>query len=335
MPPAAGLGSQWGLAKETTFGTAVTPTKFYEYDSGDFALEQNYQDGVGLRANRTFQPSGQMRLTTRSAGGSVPMDVPTKLFGSILDLMHGATPTVTQQAATTAYLQTHPIGTTVPNKSATMQINKPLTTATDHPVTYPGSILLSAAFSCEADGKLKVTLGWWSQDERNLTTTPAGLALATASYATGTTSWIGTDSGTTLTMGGSTVAIAKSWSLSFTQPYRVDRAYLGSGGLMAKPIPNGLTQVTGSVNVEWAAATHYDQFRAGTPIAIVADFQGATIASTYKEQIKFTVSAAQPRGSSPAVDGPDLLDMEIPYVAGDNGSAAPLQIEYMSTDTAV
>lgn len=335
MPAASGLGSQWGIAKETTFGTAVTPTKFYEFDSANMALEQNYQDGVGLKANRSFQPSGQMRLTTRSAAGTVPMDVPTKLFGSILDLMHGATPTVTQQAATPAYLQTHPVGTTIPSKTATMQVNKPLTTATDHAVTYPGSVLLSASFSCEADGKLKVSLGWWSQDERTLTTTPAGLALATASYATGVTSWIGTDSGTVLTMAGSTVAIAKSWSLNWTQPYRVDRAYLGSGGLMAKPIPNGLTQMSGSVQVEWAATTHYDQFRAGTPIAVVANFEGAIIASTYKERIQFTASAAQPRGSSPAVDGPDLLDMEVPFTCGDNGTDAPLTVLYQSTDTAI
>lgn len=335
MPAASGLGSQWGLAKETTYGTAVVPTKFYEFDSADMALEQNYQDGVGLRANRSFQPSGQMRLTTRSVGGTVPMDVPTKLFGSILDLMHGATPTITQQGITAAWLQSHPVGTTIPGKTATMQINKPLTTATDHPVTYPGSVLLSAAFSCDADGKLKVSLGWWSQDERTLTTTPAGLALATASYATGVTSWIGTDSGTSLTMDGAVVAIAKSWALNWSQPYRLDRAYLGSGGLMGKPIPNGLTQMTGSVSVEWAAETHYNQYRAGSPIAVVADFQGATIEGAYKERIKFTASAAQPRGASPAVSGPDLLDMDVPFTCGDNGVAAPLTIEYTSTDTAI
>jgi hypothetical protein len=94
------------------------------------------------------------------------MQVPTKLFGTILDLMHGATVTPVQQAATTAYLQTHNVGTSQPNKSATIQVNKPDTRRHDHAFTYPGSVLTSVAFSCDAGGVLTCTLTWDARTRR-------------------------------------------------------------------------------------------------------------------------------------------------------------------------
>jgi hypothetical protein len=124
MTLASGLGSQWGSRRRRPSARPVTVDKFYEFDSAGLALDQNYNDGVGLKANRMFQPSGRMLQTTRSAGGDVPMQVPTKLFGTILDLMHGRRH-AGAAGRHAAYLQTHNVGTSQPNKSATMQVNKP------------------------------------------------------------------------------------------------------------------------------------------------------------------------------------------------------------------
>jgi hypothetical protein len=327
MALASGLGSQLGIKKETTYGTAVTVDKFYEFDSDSLNLAQSYQDSVGLKAGRTIQPSGRMLQTTRGVAGDTPMQVPTKLFGTILDLM--------QQAATAAWLQTHPIGTTQPNKSATIQINKPDTGGNDHSFTYPGGVLTSVAFSCDAGGVLTVTLTWDARDETTPSTTPAGAALASASYATGVTSWVGSGTGVVLNVNGSNYGSAKSWSLTWTQPYYTDRYYMGSGGLKGKPIPNGFATLNGTIAGDWDAETLYLLYRTGAIIDIFADFQGNTIASTYKEQIKFDTTAVQLRGDSPNVGGPDVLSQSINFMGGDNGSVAPLTITYMSTDVAV
>jgi hypothetical protein len=332
MALASGLGSQLGLKKETTWGTAVTVDKFYEFDSDSLNLAQSYQDSVGLKAGRTIQPSGRMVQTTRGVAGDTPMQVPTKLFGTILDLMHGATVAPVQQGATAAYLQTHPIGTTQPNKSATIQINKPDTGGTDHAFTYPGAVLTSVAFACDAGGVLTVTLTWDAKDETTPSTTPSGAALASASYASGVTSWVGTGTGVVLNVNGSPYGSAKSWSLTWTQPYYTDRYYMGSGGLKGKPIPNGFATLNGTVAGDWDAETLYLLYRSGAIIDIFADFQGATIASTFKEQIKFDCTSVQLRGDSPNVGGPDVLSQSINFMGGDNGSVAPLTILYESTD---
>jgi hypothetical protein len=336
MTQASGLGSQWGLAKETTYGTAVTVAKFYEFDSESLALDQNFNDSIGLRAGRMFQPSGRMQLTTRGAGGSVGMQVPNKLFGTILDLMHGATITPTQQAASAAYLQTHNIGTSQPNKSATLQVNRPDISATDHAFTYPGSVLTSVTFTGSADGVLTCSLTWDCRDETTPSTTPAGAALATASYATGVTSWIGSATGITVNVNSVDVSqFVSSWSLTWTQPYQADAWRMGQGSLKRKPIPNGLPTVTGTIEADWDAETRYLLYRAGSIIDVYADFQGPIIASTYHEQIKFDCTAAQIRGGGAAVGGPDVLSQTIEYTAGDNGSSVPLIVQYMSTDITI
>jgi hypothetical protein len=53
----SGVGSQFGMKKETTWGTAVTVDKFIEFESATFAGEATYIDALGLRAGRTFGPS--------------------------------------------------------------------------------------------------------------------------------------------------------------------------------------------------------------------------------------------------------------------------------------
>jgi hypothetical protein len=332
--PLGGLGSQFGLAKESSYATVVTPNRFFEFDSESLALDPTYFEPVGLRSGRIFQPSSRMRKTTRQAGGGVPMDLPSRNFGAILDFLHGLTVTPVQQGATTAYQQVHAIGTSQPNKSATLQFNKPTSQAVDTPFTYPGSILTSAAFSIDAGGSVKTTLTWDAQDELSPYSTPAGPALAAASYVAGSAVFDSTQVAA-ITLNGVQVATAQSLNFTWTQPYKTDRFFLGTTGTKAKPIPNGLPTIEGNIAAEWYDASAYQLFLSGAIVGVVFDFQGAIIASTFKEQAKFDMPAIQVRGDSPTVGGPDVLDQAIPFKIGDNASAAPLTVTYMSTETAL
>lgn len=328
-----GLGSQFGAKKETTWGTAVTVDKFFEYESESLNLDQSYYDGLGLRAGRTFGPSSRTRKTTRAAGGDTPLAFPTKLGGFFLDQMVAGTITPVQQAATTAYLSTFPIGASVPTKSATLQVNKPTSQGVDTPFTYPGSVLASAAFSIAVGGALMATFTWISKDETNPTTDPAGAALASASYVTGDDVYVHQD--ITLTLNGSPAAAVTGVSWTWTQPMRDDRFFLDGSGTRAKPIPNGLATVTGTLDAEWYDSTYYDLFRSGAFAALVITATHPTaIESTYFPTFKSTFSAIQIRGSSPQVGGADVLDQSVPFVAKDDGTNAPWKAEYTSTDSA-
>jgi hypothetical protein len=229
----SGVGSQAGGAKETTWGTAVTPTKFWEYESESLNLDQNYYDGMGLVAGRTFAPSSRGKKTTRSAGGDLAMTFPYKGGGFFLDQMVAGTITPVQQGATAAYLSTFNVGSSVPSKSATLQINKPQTSGGDVPFTYPGAVLVSAGFSMALGGALMATFTWLCKDETTPTTTPAGASLATATYIANNDIWLHQDM--TLTYGGAAVAGINSVSWTWSQPYADGRFFLDGSGTISKP----------------------------------------------------------------------------------------------------
>lgn len=328
MPQASGLGSSFGLKKETTYGTAVVVDKFYEYDSEGFGLDPSFLESGGLRAGRTFQQAARTKKTTHQAPGSVSLDVPTKGFGAILDLLHGASVSPVQQGGTAAYLQTHPIGTTLVNKSATVQVNKPDTSATDRAFTTLGAMVASWQFSLDTSGVLKCQLTFDGRDEKT------DIALAPASYVAGVDSFDFTDALVT-TLAGANLASVTGFTLSGSNTLKTNRWFLGSGALKAKPIPTGFTEVTGTLDCEFESLSAYNHFAAGNPIAIVIPIEGAVIAATHKYTWKADMPACQIRGETPKVGGPDVLTQTIPFKVLDDGTNAPLTLTYMSTDTAL
>jgi len=259
--------------------------------------------------------------------------MPYKLTGHLFDQMVAGTITPVQQAATIAYLSTFNVGASIPNKFATVQFNKPATNAGDVAYTYPGSVLESAELSMATGGILMSTWNWLSKDETTPATTPAGAALASASYAASDDVWSHVD--TTLTYAGGAANGVTGVNLTWTQPRADGRFFLDGSGTRAQPIPNGVATVTGTLSGEFYDSTFYAAFRSGAFASLVLTFAGPTaIATTYFPTIKITLAAIQIRGSSPQVGGADLLDQSIPFVAKYNGTDAPMKVEYTSTETA-
>ena len=228
-----GLGSQLGLKKETTWGTAVTVDKFFKYENESFTLDRNYVDPIGLQAGVTFAPQSLTKATTRTAGGGFEMYTPYKLTGHLFDQMVAGTITPVQQAATIAYLSTFNVGSSLPTKSATVQVNKPATSAGDVAYTYPGSVLESAEFSMATGGVLMSTWNWLSKDETTPATTPAGAALASASYAANDDVWSHVD--TTLTYAAGSVNGVTGVNLTWNQPYADGRFFLDGSRTASRP----------------------------------------------------------------------------------------------------
>jgi hypothetical protein len=329
----SGVASQLGLKKESTWGTAVVVDKFYKYESETFALERDYVDPVGLQAGVTFAPQSLTKATTRRAAGGFEIATPYKLTGHLFDQMVAGTITPVQNAATIAYTSTFNVGSSVPTKSATIQFNKPATSAGDVSYTYPGAVLTSAAFSMETGGILMSTWNWAAKDETTPATTPSGAALATATYATSDDVWSHVD--TTLTYAGGAVAGVSGVDVTWEQPMALERFFLDGSGTRAKPIANGVATVAGNLTGEFYDSTFYAAFRSGAFASLVMTFAGPTaIATTYFPTVKITLAAVQIRGSSPQVGGPDLLGQSIPFVAKYNGTDAPMKVEYTSTETA-
>ena len=255
------------------------------------------------------------------------MEVPSKGFGFWLDLLHGNAVTPVQQAATTAYLQTHAIGLTAPSKSATIQVGRPCTDGTVRPFDYLGCMVTGCQFSCEVDGALMVSLEIDAQDEKTDQT------LATRSIPSGLHSFVFTQG--TLAIAGSPVADVTNVSLGMTLPRQTDFYPLGTTGLKAKPIQNAISEGTGTATARFTDLTHYNRYRNNTIPTLSLSFVGPTIETTYEEELTLTCNAVGFTGETPTVSGPDVLQHAIPFKILYDGTNAPLIATFMSEDTAL
>ena len=326
MAIGSGLAAQLMAKKEVTYGTAVTVDKAYEFGQESLKLDKNYIMSRGLRAGRSFQSSSRRVATTKDVNGAVNLEVPTQGFGFWLDLLHGNTVTPVIQGATPAYLQTHSIGTTDATKSATIQVGRPDTGGVVRAFTYSGCMVTGWSLSCAVNEFLASQFTLDGQNETTAT------ALATASYPSGLRSFNFTQG--VLTVNGSTAANVASATVNGGLSRKVDRHFFGSNGLKNKPIQNDYATAAGSLSAEFSDLTLYNLFTGGTIGSVVLEFTGAVISGAFNERLKVTMAACGFDGETPTVDGPDVLGQDVPFMALDNGTDAPVVVEYVSTDVA-
>lgn len=319
----SGLGSQCALAAETTYGTIVTPNRFFEYASENMNLSRSFLLSSQLRAGRMYQSSPRRSATTRSAAGTVALEVPTAGFGPWLNLLHGNTVVPAKEAATVMYKQVHNIGTTDPfGKSVTLQIGKPNTAGTVEPYTYPGSIATSLAFSCQTGGFLDVTATLDSQDEQT------GTGLAAASYPTGLESFNFTQC--VVKVNSVTQTQVRGVTVTINGPRDTSRYYLGAEK-KAVPLTNAYNGAAISLTVDYLDQSLYTLFNNASIVPVEVAFVGAA-QEAIKKELKFVCAACGLDGDSPNVAGPAVVQQTVPLVVLDNGAAQPVVATYVSAD---
>jgi hypothetical protein len=242
--------------------------------------------------------------------------------------MHDNAVTPVQQGATTAYKQTHNISVGASTKSASIQIGKPDSSGIVQPFTAVGSVLTGWTFDCDLNEFLTSQLTF---DARDLVTSEA---LATASYPTDLRGWNFSQGAITIG-GGSPVAAVRGFTINGGQGYKADRFGFDATGLKKRPIPNAYATGEGTLRLEFDSMTQLNRFLNNTIAEVVLTFEGPTIATTYKETLKITLAAVGWEGNVPAVDGPDVLDHEMPIRILDDGTNPAVKIELTSSDLTV
>src|SRR5688500_1779191 len=118
----AQLDHQLGIVDEVTYGTAVTVTKFFEYNSESIEETAGRTEGNPMRAGFTLRND---RFTPYFSGAarSIELDVMTKGFGYWLKHMTGAVAT-TGPAETVVYTHTGTFGDLL-GDFFTCQVNRP------------------------------------------------------------------------------------------------------------------------------------------------------------------------------------------------------------------
>ena len=325
MAIGSGIGSQLGIAAETTFNTPVTVTRFYEFTSESLNYQKKIAVGMGLRAGGLLPRSQRRVVTTSEVKGEINLDLPTKGLGLLLSQATGSTPSPTT-LTTGVYSYTFTLGD-LAGKSFTTQVGVPQYGGTVTPKTIGGCKIDSFELSV-ANGALAV--GKFTIDGASFTT---ATALATASFSA-TTNIFNFAQGA-VTVDGNSVANIKDFSVKVENTLKDDRYNLGSSGIKAEQVINGFRKISGKITAEFTDTTLLTKFLNDTATGLALTFTGATLAGSYKESLSITLSAVKFDGDAPQVGGPEVVDVSFSFEAYDNGTDQPMTIVYQTSDSAL
>jgi hypothetical protein len=330
----SGLGSQFGIAAQSAYQTYQAPTRFYEVGKSSVKKSKNTADWTGLAAGRLGKRVDG-RAQTYQAGALTIEDlvVSDRDMGLLLNQIFGGTVTPVAQTAPTALLQTHTLVDTA-GKIFTAQQGNPLTGGSVIAQSGIGAKVTSAEFSCGVGDLLTVNI---DGDIRNVVETQA---LAAASFATARKPFhfaqMGVKLGTTVA-GVAAVGGVRKVTCKIERKLKTDMFYANNAGLKEEPVSNDLVEVSGTISVDYKVAADFaDRYRDDTPAALVWEFIGPIIATTFPYTFRLTLPAIYFDTDTPSADGPDVITTDFDYTAyvdlAQTITALAL-CEYQSTDT--
>jgi len=325
MAIGSGIGSQLGIATESTFNTPVTVTRFYEFTSENLTYNKKVAVGMGLRAGGQLPRSQRRVVTTTDSTGDITLDLPTRGLGLLLSHAMGSTPSATT-TTTGVYSYTFTLGD-VYGRSFTAQVGVPQYGGTVTPKTIGGAKIQNFELGVAAGG---IATGKFTVDAASLTT---GVSLATASYSTISNLFHFAQGA--LTVNGTSVANVKDFTVTVANTLKGDRYNLGSAGTKAEQVINGFRKISGKLTAEFSDTTLLNAFLADSTTALVLTFTGATIANGAKETLSITIPAAKFNADTPNVPGAGVIDLSMTFEGYDDGSNQPLTIVYQTADSSL
>jgi hypothetical protein len=316
---ATGNDSRIAISKEVTYGTRVAPARFFPFTSETLGYTYDKYESQALGVGRWTRP----KIRTTSGGeGAIAGEVPTTGFGFFLDALHGNAVTPVQQGATAAYLQTHTLDT-APSKSYSIQVGTPpINASTLVPHDLLGVMFGTLELSWEQVLTFSMSASIQALDvsQSNVSyVAPAGWSML--SFRGGSLS-IGGVSQTELIGGG---------SLTIGSELRTGVHYLGSGGLMAKPVETAKPTASGTCTADFTGNTHLSRTINDTIADVILRFEGATIAATHEFALEVTIPDCEFTSPRPTVEGPGPVAQPIAF-SNASTTGDPVVITYMSTD---
>lgn len=325
-----------GIGKESTFGTAVTPTRWLEITEAKVpTIDRGIKQGAGIRVGSRVARSARRVMTTRQAAGDVTVECFSKGLGLLLEACMGSGTSTVVTGAT--YQQVHVFADALP--SHTIQYGVPNYAGTIRPLTFSGCTV-SAFELGGAVGDIATLKTTW--DVRNWTT---ATALTAPSYATGgnlftvedATIYSGTYTAATATaLGSATTPVSgvKDFKVSVANQIIADRFFMNGAGLKDRQLP-GTRQPTVELNVEYQDNTLWDALEADSELTLVISLVGGSL-STGNETMQVAIPALKLDGDLPE-GGPDAIASQPIKLTGlDNLTAAqPMVIATRTSDTAL
>lgn len=335
--PGGGLGSQIGFAPETTYGTAVTPTTFIEARSVGLEQTVEHMMSEGLRSGLRVQRSDRYVVNRKGVSGDIELDITTNNLARWLIHAMGDSRAISSIKSTSGSVYTYAMQLGDPQSLASMTIQTGIedNAGNVRRMDATGAYVTEFSIANEIDG---IVAGTFTIDGRDYT--PSASAATSATYATGTEPLAFTQGA--FTIGGTSVPI-RSYELSVTHGYDVERYQINSTSLKSRPIVNALDEITATIEMEfngaaagatWATDDLVTKYRAGTTLSnVVITWTGATaISGGNFPTLTATIPSALITSCTPTIEGPEIIVLSMELMALDNGSNQPLTLTYVSSE---
>lgn len=314
MATPSGISAQLNFAAETTYGTAVTPTRSVPFLDESIETTFDPLESAGIISGARVLRSSQWSQGVFHHEGDIGIELSNRSVGLLL---YHALGSMTQSGTTVPYTMTFYPGD-MTGKGLTFQLGRPDRGGTVRPFTYAGTKIQSCEIAVSAGEIATMGLGVVAQ---SMTT---GTALASANYATGNAPFKFTNG--SFSLAGSSLCV-RSARVSWENNLATDRVCVGHN-YIEEPVEENLREITGEVELEFPDLVHWERFIAGTEgalsLAIASDTTSITVSANVRTD-SFPVNVAD-RGLVVVTAG-------FTAVATSTNDATALAITYVTADT--
>lgn len=327
------------LGKESTYGTAVTPSRSFDTDA-ELDVNEAYMQSAQMRAMKRVAQKSRNARSRREVSGPMSLDVPTKGFGFLLNAVLGAVANTAVPTLTpTRYQQVHTLTKTDPVASYTIQESLPrLDGGAAFPQTFTGCVASGIELSCKEGDFLKAKVDWVGRDMST------AIAATAASYPVGdglfqfvhaSVGYQGTLTPPTTTAVAALSAAAainvKDVSVSIKNGLDTGGYNAGGAGKRTRPPVLGVADITGKMTVEYTDNVLRDAYLNGTLLPLVQTYahdDGVSVLQIVTPCIRIKSEVPKSKGGAPITQSIDF------QVLDDEVTAEPVWIVYRTTDTA-
>lgn len=330
----SGSLTQFGIGKETTYGTAVARTKWFEIISEDFKGNYSRIQAEAL-SSALVDRSDRFAVNPKGAAGTVTLEPLTKGFGDLLAFMMGAVAT-TGPTETNVYTHTATMAN-LTGKNLTVQVGRAQEDSTLKPWTYEGGKVTGFEFSNQVDQTLRAAISFDFELETQPTSPSGVYTLDTPTLPTGAE--VFTYAGGTITVGGTAVDVS-SVNVKVDNALKNDRYFIRKGQTKKEPVQDGKRSVEWSFTTPYQNNTFWQKVASATVsgsfATLDAKWEGPTLlGTTLYPTIELSIPVAVFNEGGPVVAGPSMLEQTFSGRGLFDGSQSALSVIYKTADTTV
>lgn len=323
--------------RESTYGTAVTTGRAYEFTEEDWQLIDEDVKAEGYRSGASVARSDAVVRPVTGATGSFTTQPTSRGMGLLLEECMGAG--ASTLVSGTTYQQVFTLGSAA-LPAATWKRLVPTRAGVVTVQTFKGVVVTDFELKMDAKGVLTLSI---NRDAREFDAALSADALvytigqrftfAGASFQTGTLT-----APTTTALASATTSWAgiRSFGVKVDHKLDTDSVYTGNNaGKKDKPAPSDLAEITVTIGKEHIDSDLITAYRAGTHVALVATFVTTESLSTGAPTLQVVLPSLRPKGPLPKTDK-GIIATDLTFEAFDNGSAAqPIWIVTRTSDAAL